>query len=538
MNAFCWIFAPRAKIKHKPFITWEIQDKCLQEIQSAIIEGHDLLIDKSRDMGATWLIIACIVWHFLFSPDTPILMASRKEDLVDSTGDPDTLFWKVDYIIEHLPYWLKPKDYLKNRRSMHVSNENGSSIDGESTNGDIGRGGRKKLIFLDEFAAVENGAEILSSTADTTPCRIFCSTPKGRYNAFANIRFSGKTKVFTLHWKDHPDKGQQSKLIEKDGKQIWTSPWYEREVERRSSKREIAQELDIDYVGSGDLFFDTEVIARIRTTDMCSPKITGEISFIRKVITAGEQYKLEDISFIPNSTGNRLKLWIDLPGGRPDQNYNYVAFADIATGMGSSNSVIDIMRIGLDNKGEQVASFASSTIPPHDFASFSAALCKWFGGQVPVFLGWEANGVGGIYCNELLRTGYPYLLKPRQSDLEYGGIGAKYGWYSNRNNKALLLSNLRRALARGELILHSEESISELEQYIYFKNGSVGPAKLIEEPEEGRALHGDRVIAAAGALLCISEQAISKPPDIVIPDNSFFHRQKEARRREKEKDSW
>src|SRR5690606_6830422 len=82
-----------------------------------------------------------------------------------------------------------------------------------STNADLGRGGRRKAIMLDEFAAAENGPEILAATADAAPCRIYNSTPQGRGNAFAAVRFSGKVKVVTLHWKDHPVKGAGARQI-------------------------------------------------------------------------------------------------------------------------------------------------------------------------------------------------------------------------------------------------------------------------------------------------------------------------------------
>ena len=89
----------------------------------------------------------------------------------------------------------------------HLLNaDNGSVIDGESTNSDVGAGGRRQGIMCDEFARV-NAADaswIADTLSDTTPARIFNSTPTSRGHPFGQLRFSGKIKVITLGWWRHP----------------------------------------------------------------------------------------------------------------------------------------------------------------------------------------------------------------------------------------------------------------------------------------------------------------------------------------------
>jgi hypothetical protein len=41
------------------------------------------LVEKSRDMGATWLAVSFSVWLFLFVPGATVGWGSRKEALVD-----------------------------------------------------------------------------------------------------------------------------------------------------------------------------------------------------------------------------------------------------------------------------------------------------------------------------------------------------------------------------------------------------------------------------------------------------------------------
>ncbi len=529
INILGYTFDPRHMEKHKPFITWPVQDRALCELHDAIDGGHDLLLDKSRDMGASWLNVAAFVWFLLFVPDTPLLMASRKEEYVDATGNPDTLFWKADYLINRLPDWMRPKIQ---RRHMHLANlANGSVIDGESTNGDLGRGGRRKAILLDEFAAVENGRSILAATADATPCRIFNSTPNGRGNAFADMRFSGKVKVVTLHWKDHPAKGAGAVLAldEQTGKRAWTSPWYRNECARRTSRKEIAQELDIDYLASGESFFDLDVCQRLRASgELRPPLLTGELDYEVNTRVQGSRYQMSPVKWRGDWGKRRLSLWQPLAGeSRPPQDRPYVAFVDVAHGQGASNSVI---KIGDADAAEEVASFVCPDTPPHELARYAVALCRWFGGRGgEPLLGWEANGPGGIFGLEVLRLGYGNLLKARNMELEAQPQDARFGWHSTRRSKEYLLGDLRRALARGELTLHDEAAITEAEQYVYYASGAIGPSGLVQEADGARSAHGDRVIAAAGLVLCMAEQRASPPPLAAPPPGSFADRSRQNR---------
>jgi hypothetical protein len=195
--------------------------------------------------------------------------------------------------------------------------------------------------------------------------------------------------------------------------------------------------------------------------------------------------------------------------------------------MGASNSVI---KVADANTREEAGSFVCPDTPPHELARYAVALCEWFGGRRRCLLGWEANGPGGIFGLEVHRLGYATVLgnpdpaAPWTPDL--GGIG----WQSSREKKLDLLGDLRRAVARGELVLHDEATITELEQYIYYPSGAVGPSNLVQEVEGARAAHGDRVIAAAGLLLCLAQQPGSGASGGTPPAGSFADRLQTHRR--------
>jgi hypothetical protein len=264
------------------------------------VEAEDVLIEKSRDMGASWVVCATFEWAWHFREMLSFLLVSRNENLVDDMTDPDSLFWKLRFLLDKLPAFLRPR-YTPNKLRLH-NEDSGSTIDGESTTGDVGRGGRRTAILLDEFGSFESvrpgsGKRALSATADTTRCRVFNSTPKGTANAFYQRRqqmTSSGGKVLRFHWSQHPVKKRGLYRFEdgkvvildkeykfgvdypfvKDGK--LRAPWYDGEEKRRGSRTEMGQELDIDYLAAGSQFYDEEAILRMEREAVRSPLIDGD----------------------------------------------------------------------------------------------------------------------------------------------------------------------------------------------------------------------------------------------------------------------
>lgn len=231
---FGWTFDPRpqANPNHLPFFLFEYQKELIRWIIDAIDNGHDGLVEKSRDMGATEVIFVWIpLWYWLFRDGINILMGSYKEALVDNRTR-DSLFGRLDYGIDSLPKWLLPKGFStqKHRTQMRLTNPvNGNLVSGDTMNPDFGRGSRKTAVLFDELGSWDYAKDAWASCGDVTACRIANSTPKG-LNYYAKLRNSG-IDVITLHWKRHPLKDAQ---------------WYEFEKGRRTEE-EVAQELDISY---------------------------------------------------------------------------------------------------------------------------------------------------------------------------------------------------------------------------------------------------------------------------------------------------
>lgn len=234
-NYFLWTYDPRPEVQnHKTvFILYDFQEEALRWLVQHIREGKDGLMDKSRDMGATWLVLAAILHQFIFADGFAALLGSRKEDAVDN-GQLSSLFGKIDFMIRTLPAWMLPPGFniSRHRNYMKLINpRNDNTIVGEATSPNFSRSGRYSVIFLDEFAFVDESSLIWMATGDASPCRLAVSTPNGKGNKFYELRYESSIDVISLHWTKHPKK---------------TEEWYKSQCVRRTPE-EIAQELDISY---------------------------------------------------------------------------------------------------------------------------------------------------------------------------------------------------------------------------------------------------------------------------------------------------
>jgi len=256
VNNYGYTVDPRdANNPLKPFLLFPIQEDLVRFFETNYYGGNWAILEKSRDVGATWILSAVMVKHWLFTPNFKGAVGSRKAHLVDRVGDPDCIFEKIRLFIKNLPDWLIPNAWDHCSKTSLIANpQNGATITGEA--GDqLGRGGRTGLYFLDESAFIDRSQKVMSALSANTNCLIQVSTPNGMDNAFYRYVSEGKIPKFRIHWKDDPRKHH---WITPDGTtgKGWDAPkdaiypWYEQKVKEIGDPVIIAQELDLDYSAS------------------------------------------------------------------------------------------------------------------------------------------------------------------------------------------------------------------------------------------------------------------------------------------------
>lgn len=252
INLFVWTYDPRLNAfglpPNIPLVLTPKQESILKNAEDSFQNNMDIMVEKSRAEGLTEIMSAWDVHKWLFEYGYKSGWGSRKEELVDKLGDPDTLFARLRRIIYGLPKKMLPTGYGRknnkyDNRLRIVNPDNGAVIAGEG-GVNIGRGGRTSNYKLDEYAFLENPKSVDEALSYNTNCRILFSTPNGM-NKFYDHKMSGRIKVETAGWWNNPSKNDKWY----ENKRNEDSEWYQLQ-KMTFDPVIIAQEVDIDYNAS------------------------------------------------------------------------------------------------------------------------------------------------------------------------------------------------------------------------------------------------------------------------------------------------
>ena len=570
LNTFGWIYEPRiidgkTEPQNLPFITYDFQDMTLRTLEQCY-GRRDVHMEKSRTMGATWMVLALFLHRWQFRPNHSLMCVSRNESMVDSKDNSDSLFEKLRHLLRWQPSWLKPiiVPGADDKQMLLRNPENGSIIKGTATTSSAGVGGRSTAVLMDEFAKVQPVSDQFKMSAVTrehSPCRIFVSTPESEQDAFAAEKKKPAIEKLSLHWSLHPQhrrglykvvngqvqvldpdyyKTRRDYVFVKSGSYFWNgklrSPWYDGECDRATHPMDIRTQLDIDYAGSSYPAFDGALLGDV------------EIKYCRPAYHQGDFVWNDDktaVTFVPGETGKAL-LWLHLDAqNKPPKGDEYVIGADTSQGTGASNSCLN----GRNEKTkEQVLEWVDPFIDPKDFGKLAVAICKWFGGaNGGADLIWEANGPGRSFGNAVLETGYSRIWWRRQEDKASQDVTNVPGWWSAPGTKDVLLNDYKYALKTGGVTERSKSLVAECRQYSYVQGkGQVHNAVKDSQDLSGAGdNHGDRVIAAALTykLARLSYTtgggvALSNTTDGYPPDSFGAHWQRLERERNDKEQHW
>jgi len=545
MGAFGWVFEPRAKRTVRPFIPWRHQEAVFVAMDKAIDDSLaeekalDVILDKSRAQGGTWGYLWIDLRRWLRDPMFSAGYVTRNENLVDSKTDPDTLFWKLAWGINLLPWWMLPSGFsMKEHRSLtghSISNpENGSVLVGYAAGQDVGAGGRKTIFTCDEFGAkdfISGGKDesVMESLHDVTNCIRLVSAryaDTGVFHQACEDPDHGGIHL-VLDWKDNPIHAKHSYVV-RNGKPeaktlaeqsdvdcyhrrhpdlrkrlegkgykwegVVRSPWYDMRCLRpTATPRLIASQLDRNPRGAVGKAFPTELLDRMKEETCRKPVWQGTPVF------DSETLRLQGL--ITRDDGP-LKLWFR-PG--PDNSCPLGPFTlgcDIAIGSDgafSSNSVVS----GIDDRtGEQVLEYTVKGMPMIKFARVAVGLARWLHNAL---LGWEDSGIVGAFAKEIMEVIYYNNVYYRT--VEAIGLKRKTqkpGWWNGSDDdKAELFEKMALGMETGKYVVRSEDLVLECGEYEWDKG------KLVHVPTKNRnakeKAHADRCIAAGVAWLVYSE---------------------------------
>ncbi len=571
VNSFVYQYNPLKKGSEAvgPFITWPFQERALmmrppegKGILWCYENDRTAVVEKSREMGASWLFLIFQDWLCLFHPHVQAFNVSRSADAVDSASK-NSLFSKLRFMHKHLPCWLagpltEQKFYFEYERS-------GSENTGEASTGRAGTGGRASVVFVDEFSEIKEDVKVRQNTASVADCRFFNGTHLGVGTEFYNLTQSPEFVQIRMHWTRHPRKNKflYSWDVEANRPIYWEyveatdqivrldrvpvgfpedyefektgnpnggphpgirSPWYDWKAGEIGTARMVAMELDINPTGSASQFYEPLVIRRLIA--QCRPcEWQGDLEHDTDDARARQ--------LVPRADGP-LRLWLQ-PGLNADGRVArfpvgvYVVAADLGTGNGATPSCLSIFNATI---GQKVGTYTHLWKDPKQMAWLAVSLCKLLVSKEgeSAYLGWECPGPGLTFGNEVLKVlDYRRIYWKTELFNDEERESLIPGWHANNNSKGDLHRQYLSALKTGEYVNYDEDSLKECLAYIHIAGGVEHPkARKNSDASALGANHGDHVVADGLSWLVAKKKAILaeplKPQPVILPNSILGRR--------------
>ena len=381
------------------------------EILEKFLNNHRVVLLGSRQVGKTVLVVFLCCWLLLFFPNYTVAVLSRKQEHTN------ILVKEIRLALEALlpPFTVdfNNREHVTKRIESYIELANGSNVIAISVPKEnpeeAGRGLRAGFIFIDEAAHIVNLRKILSGLTYTTN-RVFlqyekASIPYGIIISSTPNKMTGIGEVFfkmwleaesntsnyapvKFHWRDVPD---------------YNDVWYQNVIKDKDP-REVAQELDLIFLGDESSFFPDDILTKLQ--QISKPEYTNEVLVDGFPITIYEPIDSDEI---------------------------YVIGVDTATRTGDSKSAIFAIRYS-DKRivAEFVHKCSTTTL-----CRAVDKLAQMYGRCVIIV---ESNGVGNQvveYCleSEFLRQRLFYTRVKKGKRVE-----THYGWVNTTNVRDQVLS--------------------------------------------------------------------------------------------------
>jgi hypothetical protein len=352
-------------------------------------------------------------------------------------------------------------------------------------------------VFFDEFAKWEvTDEKAWTSAGDATPARIAGSTPFGAGGQFYKLAVGGESgiKHLRFHWSQHPTKSLGLNCVwpcENDsdrgrmGKDFapvekLSSPWYEKECLRRTAS-EIAQELDIDYIGAGNPVFDGRAMDSLKfylgVKDEPKEYFRVDVEGLKATRVEGVPFDPEGylVVYSGRNSAHRYTFGVDVVEGVEGGDFGFVTVLNRMTKGVDAVYWSRMDEVGLARVVRAIADLYSSEPNGID--------APW--------VGIETTGPGLATFDQAVGLGMTNLFMAPRYDVVNGGVTMKKGWRTDQASKNELISGIREYLIDRRGALNSRRLVGELMTFVRTRTGKA---------EAKSSCHDDAVMSFGIAL--------------------------------------
>jgi len=373
-----------------------------------------------RQAGKSTIVAAYFAWYVLFNDNKTAVILANKATIAKE------IFYKVQFMIENLPFWLQQGVVEWNKTSFAL--ENGSRCIAAATSASAVRGMSINMLLLDEFAHLKpNLAEEFTasvfptiSSAKTSKL-IIISTPNG-LNHYHKLWVEAENgtngfKTVTGRWQEHP---------------LRDSKWAE-EQRQKLGEVKYRQEIECTFEGSSYTLVDG---VKLSTMPIATPIFQKD---------GLEVFK------------------------KPEKDHNYVCIVDVSRGRHqdfSAFTIIDVTQTPYD----VVVAYKNNTISTLEIPHIIFNTMRQYNNA---FLLIEVNDLGQEVANIIYHE-YEYENVYFSKGNEITQVSGYPGIRTTKPVKSLGCSVLKDLIEKDQLLLNSHNIIQELSLFVVQKRGSYG----------------------------------------------------------------
>jgi hypothetical protein len=192
-----------------PFKLYDYQ----KEMYDHFDNNRFTIVLACRQSGKSISVVAYLLWYALFNTEKTVGILANKGDTARE------MLSRITLMLENIPFFLQPGCKALNKGSIEFANN--SRILSAATSGSSIRGKSLNIIYLDEFAFVENATEFYTSTypvisSGRSTKVIITSTANGIGNMYHKlyegaVQGTNEFKPFRVDWWDVPGRDEEWK---------------------------------------------------------------------------------------------------------------------------------------------------------------------------------------------------------------------------------------------------------------------------------------------------------------------------------------
>jgi hypothetical protein len=388
-----------------PFELYPYQEKMFNHFE----ENRFSIVLACRQSGKSISSVGYLLWYALFHPEKTVAVLANKGATARE------MLARATLMLENIPFFLQPGCKALNKGSIEFSNN--SRIIAAATSGSSIRGMSVNLLFLDEFAFVENAAEfytstypVVSSGKDTKV--IITSTANGIGNTYHKIwegavQKTNDYKPFRVDWWDVPGRDEEWKA----------------QTISNTSQLQFDQEFGNTFFGTGNTLIEGQVLLDLRAVP---PLETFE--------------------------GGLLKMY-----QRPIANHEYIMCVDVAQGRGQDYSTFNIIDVSVQ-PFQQVAVYRNNMISPMLYPNVIYKYANLYNEAYCVV---ENNDQGMVVCVGLYQD-----LEYENIHLESAVKADAIGIRMDKKVKRIGCSTIKDIIEGYKLNIVDENTIMEISTFV------------------------------------------------------------------------